>query len=200
MKGVLQTMFLKKLRLVLGMVMVVAVLGATGLAHRAGGQVTVADRPRAGKPADDVEALRKEVELLRLNLLVVLEKVRSQEVELRALRGSGKRGGGMTGGLMGGGSGMPMTGFGGGPTMSAGSGSPMVGFSGRGIATGGQFGATLSGSGGGQPVDALKQAEDALKALREARDPEAQRHAADALEQALQRMRSKKPTTGGGLK
>jgi hypothetical protein len=50
-----------------------------------------------GKPQNELEALRKEVELLRLNLLVVLEKVRSQEAELTALRG--QRGGPTTASL-----------------------------------------------------------------------------------------------------
>jgi hypothetical protein len=35
----------------------------------------------------EVEALRRENEFLKLNLEVVLEKVRAQEAELRALRG-----------------------------------------------------------------------------------------------------------------
>ena len=45
------------------------------------------DRPDRGKPPSEVETLRKENELLRLNLQVVLEKVRAQEAELHALRG-----------------------------------------------------------------------------------------------------------------
>jgi len=88
-KGVLTTMFLNKLKIVLGAVMLVAVLGATGLAYRAGAQAPPGDRPAPGKPLSELEALRRENELLRLNLLVVLEKVRSQEAELSAFRGKG---------------------------------------------------------------------------------------------------------------
>src|SRR5262249_53862982 len=37
-------------------------------------------------PPSELEALRKENELLKLNLAVVLEKVRAQEAELRGLK------------------------------------------------------------------------------------------------------------------
>jgi RNA polymerase sigma factor (sigma-70 family) len=40
-----------------------------------------------------------------------------------------------------------------------------------------------------KPADAVRQAEDAVKALREARDPEARRRAAEALELAARRLR-----------
>src|SRR5262249_17785422 len=88
-KGVLKTMLMTKLKLMVGMLLVVAVLGATGLAYRAGAQAPQTDKPRAEKPLSELEALRKENELLKLNLQVVLEKVRAQEAELRALRGPG---------------------------------------------------------------------------------------------------------------
>ncbi len=82
-KEVLRTMFVTKLKLVAAVVMVSAALGVTGLAYRA----TAADEPAPGKPPSELEALRKENRLLKLNLEVVLEKVRAQEDELRALRG-----------------------------------------------------------------------------------------------------------------
>src|SRR5262249_23517500 len=88
-KGVLKTMLMTKLKLIVGMLLVVGVLGATGLAFRAGAQAPPIDKPRAEKPLSELEALRKENELLKLNLQVVLEKVRAQEAELRALRGPG---------------------------------------------------------------------------------------------------------------
>jgi RNA polymerase sigma factor (sigma-70 family) len=85
-KGVLKTMLMTKLKLMVGMLLVVAVLGATGVAYRAGAQAPPTDKPRVEKPRSELEALRKENELLKLNLEVVLEKVRAQEAELRALR------------------------------------------------------------------------------------------------------------------
>jgi hypothetical protein len=87
MRGVLQSMFIAKLKLIAGAMMVVTALGTTGLVYRAAGQPAPAEPRRAGKPLSEVEALRRENELLKLNLEVVLEKVRAQEAELRALRG-----------------------------------------------------------------------------------------------------------------
>jgi hypothetical protein len=87
MRGVLQSMFIAKLKLMAGALMVMTALGATGLVYRAAGQPTPAEPRREGKPLSEVEALRRENELLKLNLEVVLEKVRAQEAELRALRG-----------------------------------------------------------------------------------------------------------------
>ena len=85
MKGVLTTMFVHKLKVGTAALMVAVALGATGLAYRAGGQVAAPARP--DKPLSELEALRRENELLKLNLEVVLEKVRAQEAELRGLRG-----------------------------------------------------------------------------------------------------------------
>src|SRR5262249_17954747 len=122
MRGVLKAMLITKLKLVVGILVVVAALGATSLAYRAGGPAAIAaDKPDRTKPQSEVEALRNEVELLRLNLQVVLEKVRSQEAGLLALRGKDSArkpgagggsggfsppGGGMMGGAPPGGGGM----------------------------------------------------------------------------------------------
>jgi hypothetical protein len=84
-RGVLNSMFLAKLKLTVGVVMVAAALGATGLAYRATAQVAEQRRVDA-KPRSELEALRHENELLKLNLEVVLEKVRAQEAELRTFR------------------------------------------------------------------------------------------------------------------
>jgi hypothetical protein len=52
-----------------------------------------APSPRpAGKPLSELEALRQENELLKVNLRVLLEKVKRQEAELAALGGAGKPG------------------------------------------------------------------------------------------------------------
>ena len=87
MKGVMKAMLMKKLRLAVGAVLVLVALGAVGFGYQAGGGSGVAQAAPPDKPQNELEALRKENELLRLNLLVVLEKVHTQEAELQAARG-----------------------------------------------------------------------------------------------------------------
>jgi RNA polymerase sigma factor (sigma-70 family) len=87
MKGALQTMLLKKLKVVAATAVVVLTLGVGGLAYRAGGQSAPAEKPAPRKPLTELEALRRENQLLKLNLEVVLEKVGALEAELRAFRG-----------------------------------------------------------------------------------------------------------------
>lgn len=86
MKGVLKSMFVAKLKLMVGAVMVVTALGASGLVYRAAGQSAPAEKRSEGKPLSEAERLRHENELLKVNLEVVLEKVRAQETELRTLK------------------------------------------------------------------------------------------------------------------
>jgi len=98
MKGVMQMMLLKKLRLVLGAVMVAAALGAAGFASRPGDQARAQDVKRvyladqdavqvASKPVSELEALRKEVALLRINNNVLLEKIGNLETQLAQAHG-----------------------------------------------------------------------------------------------------------------
>src|SRR5262245_40132165 len=90
MKEVMKAMLLKKLSLTVGALVVLVALG-TFLGYQPGGGPGPVQAAPAEKPPSELEALRKENELLKLNLLVVLEKVRSQEAELREIRGrSGK--------------------------------------------------------------------------------------------------------------
>jgi len=87
MKGVLKSMFLTKLKMMVGAVMIVTALGASGSVYRAVGQpASPAEKQSDSKPKSEVERLRHENELLKLNLEVVLEKVRAQEAELHALK------------------------------------------------------------------------------------------------------------------
>jgi RNA polymerase sigma factor (sigma-70 family) len=86
MKGVMKAMLLKKLRLTVGAVMVLAALGMCGIAYWVGGLSGVAQAAPPDKPVNELEALRKENELLKLNLQIVLEKVRTQEGELQTMR------------------------------------------------------------------------------------------------------------------
>jgi hypothetical protein len=167
-KEVLTKMFLAKLKLVVGTVLVVAALGAGGVAYQVGG-------PRAaqaadGKPLSELEALRKENELLRYNLQVILEKSRAQEAELRALKVKAEA------------RSEPALRWKLNPTQ---------------VDIDGWFSEALEL---GRP-DSVKEAEAAVKALRDAKDPEARRRAADALEQAVKKLREqpKKPSnTPGG--
>jgi RNA polymerase sigma factor (sigma-70 family) len=197
MQGVIKAMFLKKLWVV-GAVLVVA-LGAGGLTYQAAQPGAQAAPP--DKPVSELEALRKENELLKLNLQVVLEKVRAQEAELRELRA--ERGPGMPMGPMGPGNkpqpGAPGSGSGLPPGMAP-PGGPMPG-SNPGGGKGGfgpPGGMRPPGGGGGAPAgdtrtsDPLQDAETALKRLREARDTEGQRQAADALEQALEKLKQQR--------
>jgi hypothetical protein len=93
MKGALTTMFVAKLKMMAGVLVVMLALGASGLAYRASAQSGPAPAPKKeGKPLSEIEALRRENELLKLNLEVVLEKVRAQEAELRAMKAQAARG------------------------------------------------------------------------------------------------------------
>ncbi len=82
MNEVLKAMVLNKVKVVLAAVMMTVALGASGFVYRASGE----DAAAADKPANELEKFRRENELLRLNLEVVLEKVKAQEAELRGFR------------------------------------------------------------------------------------------------------------------
>ena len=191
MHGVIRTMFLNKLGRVVGVALLVAALGAGGLAYQAGGKSGAAQGAPPDKPPSELEALRKENELLKLNLQVVLEKVRAQEAELHELRAA--RGSGMPGRM---GPGRPGVAdrFPGdapaGPMVPLGMGPPMGGGSGGGLPSVGRPPAT------GAPSDPLQEAEAALKRLREARDTEGQRQAVDALQKALDRLKPRQDRPG----
>jgi RNA polymerase sigma factor (sigma-70 family) len=87
MSEVLQVMLLTKLKVAMATAMVVIMLGAGGLVYRAAGQAPAGDKSDGSRSRTELETLRRENDLLKLNLEVVLEKVRAQETELRTLRG-----------------------------------------------------------------------------------------------------------------
>jgi hypothetical protein len=166
-KGVLRAMFLTKLKVAAGAVLLTAALGAGGLAYHAGGaRAAQAEKRAEGKPRTELEALRRENELLKLNLEVVLEKVRAQGAELRALRAKAKD--------------------------AAGKGVALADFDGDGL-----LDLDVANAGHGDPA---RDAEAAVKALREAKDDAARRRAVDALDRALRglrwQLRRPSPTTG----
>jgi RNA polymerase sigma factor (sigma-70 family) len=158
-KEVLKTMFLAKLKLAVGVVMVVAALGAGGIAYQVGGPRAVQAAPE-GKPVSELEALRKENELLKLNLQVVLEKVRAQEAELRSAKAREE----------------------------------VLGNRRAADAQRRYYDAValyelVARVETAKSPDPAQQVEAALKAFREAKDPGAKRKAADALEQAVKKLR-----------
>jgi hypothetical protein len=157
--------------------MVVVALGVSSLAYQAAAQPApgIAERKLVSKPRSELEALRHENELLKLNLEVVLEKVRAQESELRTLRRQVK-------------------------AAAKGKGVAVADFDNDGwpdVLVTQDLGAKLyrnNGNGTFTDVtelrpDPLQQAEAALKAWREAPDQTSQRRAADKLEKALKKVR-----------
>jgi len=160
MREVMKAMLMKKLRLVAGAVVLVAALGLVGLGYQAGGGSGTAQAAPPDKPRSELEALRHENELLKINLEVVLEKVRAQEAELREFRahrgdggtrpgtGPGVPGMGGPAGMMG----MPGAPGGGAGPMGPGPGGPggMMG-PGGGPMGGGPGGMNSGGSGGMAP-------------------------------------------------
>jgi RNA polymerase sigma factor (sigma-70 family) len=87
MKGAMKSMFLAKLKTVIGTSIVALALGVGGLVYNAEvipGGARAAD---GDKPKSELDTLRKENELLKINLQVTLEKIQAQEAELIKLRG-----------------------------------------------------------------------------------------------------------------
>ncbi|HZY83618.1 MAG TPA: sigma factor-like helix-turn-helix DNA-binding protein [Gemmataceae bacterium] len=172
------------------------------------------------RPANDMDLLRKEVELLKLQVELLQEKVRAQGAELRDLKGQAARRAPRAGqtdrnnpfrparGAVNEGApvqeGAPLSRI---PANSAAGATAPVSVEPRAgplptrapgspAATppaGPQAGPDNRGTapGGKTHPDAVSQVEAALKALRQARDPEARRRAADALERAVKRLRGR---------
>jgi hypothetical protein len=182
MKEVMKAMLLKKLRVAVGAVMVAVALGAVGLGYQQAGGPGAAQAAPPDKPVSELEALRKEHELLKLNLQVVLEKVRAQEAELQGLRrelaARAPKGKVWWEGAV---------------LDSDGDGWMDVY-----VADGKLLRSYLDGTSRtvkdlSSPKDdvsaAVKEVEDAAKALREAKDKEGKRRAAEALEKATKKLR-----------
>jgi len=82
---VMKAMFMTKLKAAVAGLVIAVVLTATGIATQmASGPVAQAQPPATGgKPADELEALRRENALLKLNLRVTLEKLEALEEALK---------------------------------------------------------------------------------------------------------------------
>jgi RNA polymerase sigma factor (sigma-70 family) len=87
MKGTMKMMFLAKLKTVIGTSIVAVLLGVGGLVYNAELAPGGARAEEGTKPKSELEKLRKENELLKMNLQVTLEKIIAQEDELKKLRG-----------------------------------------------------------------------------------------------------------------
>jgi RNA polymerase sigma factor (sigma-70 family) len=182
MKGALRMMFLAKLKLVVGAVMVVTALGAVGLAYRATAQQPQQGVAQASRPqADELEALRLEMEALRKEVRAMRERVKALEGEMRAMKDTGG-GAGSRGGR--GGS------YGSGGPASAPPGVQPPG----GVGTG-PYSREPAGkqpprypTSGPEKPDPLAEAETALKQLR--REP-TDKQAAEALERALKQLKER---------
>jgi RNA polymerase sigma factor (sigma-70 family) len=213
MKEVMKAMLVQKLRVVAGALVVLVAAGIGGLAYHAGGTSGALQAAPPEKPRSELEALRRENELLKLNLEVVPEKVRAQENELRALRTRPNAGGAglgsSTGGLSSahssstsstGGLSSPSSGYKLGSLTGSFYSSGGLGSSSSGSAYSGGFHGTSQGGNRGtlsatnnvlQQPDPVMEAEAALKQLREARDKDGQRRAAEALEKAMTKLRER---------
>jgi hypothetical protein len=87
MKGTMNMMFLAKLKTVIGTSVVAVALGIGGLIYNAELVPGGAQAADEAKPKSELEKLRKENELLKINLQVTLEKIIAQEDELKKLKG-----------------------------------------------------------------------------------------------------------------
>jgi RNA polymerase sigma factor (sigma-70 family) len=165
MREVVKAMFVSKLKVVVALAMVTMALGASGFVYRASGEAA----PPAGKPRSELETLRRENELLKLNLEVVLEKVRALDAEVRTLRGRLE-------------------------AKAVSQVAKPVFVDSVFVDLGRDAGSDGVVEGHLLKVlrveaDPAQEVEAALKAFREARDKEAKRRATDALEKALKKLR-----------
>jgi RNA polymerase sigma factor (sigma-70 family) len=195
MQKVMKAMLFKKLRLVIGAVVVMASLGAVGFSVQVGDRNGTAP---TDKPANELEALRKENELLKLNLQVVLEKVRAQEGELQMMR---KEAAARNEGIN---AWQPYLDFtnrtnpnlnwaqfqGGYPLVNYGWSTMNPNCLGWNRQLWLNYAVTTVPPPAQDPVaDAATEAENAIKALREAKDKEGQRQATEALDKAMKKLR-----------
>jgi RNA polymerase sigma factor (sigma-70 family) len=206
--GVLRAMWIAKVKVVVAGVLAAAALGA-GVAYRSEAvRAEQVAQASPAKPRSELERLRREVELLKLNLEVMLEKVRAQEQELRELRGK-KAGPQPETGYQGlnrarrlqdelkGNEPLPLNAFGRaqGAKDKELDRNPLNAFGRAQGAKDKELDRKPR-----QVPDAVGQAEAALRALREAKDNASRRRALEALDEALRRIRELMPDGGSNIK
>jgi RNA polymerase sigma factor (sigma-70 family) len=86
MKEVLRTMLMTKLKGYLAAGLVAVLLGVGVLSYRAVGQGTPAGKPEPARPLTEMEELRREIDILKLQVELLQNKVRTQGGEIRALK------------------------------------------------------------------------------------------------------------------
>jgi RNA polymerase sigma factor (sigma-70 family) len=168
MKGVMQAMLMRKLKLMVVAVLVTAALGAVGLAWQPSDEARAQDaaaRKGDGKPVNELEALRRENQRLRKNIEILLDRISAQDQELKSARAQAV----------------------GSKDVLAAQQDLAKYLSLREAQIVGQDSVVLGGL--KTLANPAQEVEAALKTLREARDPEARRRAAQALERATQRLR-----------
>jgi RNA polymerase sigma factor (sigma-70 family) len=86
MKEVLKTMMMTKLKGYLAAAVVAVLLGVGALSYRAVGQGTPTGRSEPARPLTEMEELRREIDILKLQVELLQNKVRAQGVEIRSLK------------------------------------------------------------------------------------------------------------------
>jgi RNA polymerase sigma factor (sigma-70 family) len=175
MKGVMKAMLLTKLRLTVAVVTVMVALATLGLGYQRGSSGTAQAAP-PDRSLTELEGLRKENELLKLNLQIVLEKVGAQEKELHTLRGqtaASKRAGLRAAWV----------------DLDMDRSPDLV------LANGALYKLATGAFSKELPIDSLsdvaKEAEEAVKSLRAAKGKPGQRRAAEALDKAMKKLRER---------
>jgi hypothetical protein len=194
--GVLRAMWIAKVKVVVAAVFAVAALGAGVAYHSEVVRAEQIAQVSPAKPRSELEALRRENELLKLNLEVVLEKVRALENEVRALRGKNlapQVGLNQNAPQVPGGAAPNPGGLNQNAPQVPGGAAPNPGLL-LGLQTLGQAVTDKELDTKPRPVpDATRQAEEALRALREAKDDASRRRALEALDRALRTLRQQIP-------
>jgi RNA polymerase sigma factor (sigma-70 family) len=87
MNEVLKAMLMTKARVTTALALAVALLGGGALVYQAAGQDRPVETRAAARPLTEVEILQREVAVLKLQMEILQEKVRTQGEEMRSLRG-----------------------------------------------------------------------------------------------------------------
>jgi hypothetical protein len=178
MKGVMQAMLMRKLKLTVVAILVTAALGALGLACRSGEEARAQDlaaRAGDGKPLSELEALRRENQRLRKNIEILLDRISAQDATMKAQAQAAR-----TSHVWDVAEAVDAYNA----TVSADLAAKRLSTLSNRVALRHTLGEAAK-----KAADPTQEVEAALKTWREARDPAARRSAAQALERAIQHLR-----------